>query len=888
MMLSKDLQEILEGVHYFLSESLTGEPLSGKLECLRRGLVMQLEALALSYPTLRIRARSSASLPYLAMDGQIRSESMSSGSSGTNSYSNSYSNSSSGDGMVLGRGGGDTLDPRHQHQQQQIQDEEYEDFQENNKDDVASVNDTISLQDQTRDDADDREDVDDVYMESVEAVSFSNVIATCDKHGVLTKKTKGLLRNLKTYHCVASSGMLYLFLKETDERQRKTIDLSGYTARLATGEDIRDQRKRDSAFEIVGPGKKTHTFIARTPRDKVEWLAALDRTIRSGRRSQSSFALDTLISLEEPHRLSQPQLVAANSPLILPPKLGPQPLPEEKKDDPKPAEDDYYYHDVSADVKEEVYEEVGPEGLAGRVLAAGQSQTLPARTQPPPSWVMDPPDYDPVSPDDSPPPLPEGPPPLSSSARRPPGRPPLPAVLMDRVNKQASRPLPDAPSETTEAAEDPIGIYCEIEDDMLESGRESYEQRLAAENEKNWNLTSASNFNKPRAVSSEGVPSDLQSLSSRMSSNSLVGSLSDEIFMNISENSSTHALPHKFSLRSSTPKTPPKLPPKGIPYPQATDDDSEYKVPTSAIADTEYQIPSSNPVPTDTDNIRKRDSVGEISAPLPMQTYQVPPSQAIVPIKPKNNDRKNSIVEEETKPLTSFFSGKEDTNPKNNLKALTRRFEMKSESLPGEDARDEKRTPNQGTSVKDMIARINQNKSQVEKDTKSKIREEPVRPLSTSKSASAVFQVNPPPQEIAPPAADESRFAKPALPPRPHNLANGATIVVKPRTNEDTKSYDSTSRSTSDDDYYETPDDSSLESSSQRNSQDMAKVSDTSSGEYYIAKFAFVATIDQALSFNRGDTILVHDTASCTGWWRATLKGRTGLVPREYLRKKEQ
>lgn len=39
----------------------------------------------------------------------------------------------------------------------------------------------------------------------------------------------------------------------------QTIDLSGYTARMATGEDIRDQRKKDSAFEIVGPGKKTHT-----------------------------------------------------------------------------------------------------------------------------------------------------------------------------------------------------------------------------------------------------------------------------------------------------------------------------------------------------------------------------------------------------------------------------------------------------------------------------------------------------------------------------------------------------------------------------------------------------------------------------------------------------
>lgn len=71
--------------------------------------------------------------PPLAHAGQNRSESMSSGSSGTNSYSNSYSNSSSGDGMVLGRGGGDTLDPRHPSQQQQIQDEEYEDFQENNK-----------------------------------------------------------------------------------------------------------------------------------------------------------------------------------------------------------------------------------------------------------------------------------------------------------------------------------------------------------------------------------------------------------------------------------------------------------------------------------------------------------------------------------------------------------------------------------------------------------------------------------------------------------------------------------------------------------------------------------------------------------------------------------
>ncbi|KAK8379868.1 hypothetical protein O3P69_019697 [Scylla paramamosain] len=54
MILSKDLQEILEGVHYFLAEALTRESLSGRAECLRRGLVLQLEALTGAYPTLRI------------------------------------------------------------------------------------------------------------------------------------------------------------------------------------------------------------------------------------------------------------------------------------------------------------------------------------------------------------------------------------------------------------------------------------------------------------------------------------------------------------------------------------------------------------------------------------------------------------------------------------------------------------------------------------------------------------------------------------------------------------------------------------------------------------------------------------------------------------------
>lgn len=64
--------------------------------------------------------------------------------------------------------------------------------------------------------------------------------------------------------------------------------------------------------------------------------------------------------------MSQPQILA-NSPLILPPKPGPQPQQEGKKDDAKPAEDDYYYHDVSADVKDEVGRRIeGGSGGGGR------------------------------------------------------------------------------------------------------------------------------------------------------------------------------------------------------------------------------------------------------------------------------------------------------------------------------------------------------------------------------------------------------------------------------------------------------------------------------------------------------------------------------------------
>lgn len=903
MILSKDLQEILEGVHYFLSEALPAEPLSGKLECLRRGLVLQLEALSISYPILRIRARSSASLPYLAMDQgnihgvQHRSESMSSGSSG----SNSYSNSSSGDGLVVGpgRGGCATLDRQHL-QQNFLQDEEYEDFQD-------SKGDNGILEEKTergRYDADEREDIDDVYMESVEPVSFSNVIATCDKHGILVKKTKGLLRNVKNYYCVAASGLLYLYLKETDERQRKTIDLTGYSARVATGEDIRDQRKRDAAFEIVGPGKKTHTFIARTARDKVEWLAAIDRTIKSGRNRTPTSVSSVVETVQNANGSGDTH--AGNTEHILPPKA-PPPLHMIQKRDGKPAEEYFYYHDVASDVKEEVYEPVGSEGVI-----ASHFETLP----PPPPSLLTPqstelPDYDPVCPDDLPPPLPEGPLPSTPKlGRQPPGRPPPPTVVQDRINKQAGRPLPEAPSEPSEVVDDPIGIYCEIEEDEFETSQENLFKDIESGKENNIveaiNLKNSDHETKSKqgCMLSEGLPNQKNTeappLPSRASSNSLVGFFSDEIFINISELSPAHHS-HRYPSRSPNPKTPPRLPPKGIPFVPTTDDDSEYKVPTVLGIDSEYQIPPSNPIPTEAVEKEGSEAIHAISGPIPTasQIYQVPPTQTIVSIKPSTNERRNSIVDEHSKPLSSFFSGKDDPYPKNNLKALTKRFENMSDSQPVDELKDVK-WPGHGTSVKDMIARLNKNKNMTEKD-QPKTKEEPLhQPLTIDDKVDGEPHKSDPSHESVLTATDtEQKLVKPALPPRPHNLLNGNTLTQKnmPPIKENQSSDSKTENgNVSDDDHYETPDDNSFDNAFQQDSRETSQTKDTTvlreitpetAGDWYVAKFAFVATIDQALSFNRGDPVFVHDTSGSSGWWRATCKGRSGLVPREYLKKKE-
>ncbi|XP_068223497.1 LOW QUALITY PROTEIN: uncharacterized protein, partial [Palaemon carinicauda] len=878
------------------------EPLTGKVECLRRGLVLQLEALALSYPTLRIRARSSVSLPYLAMDqgpNQLLhrlSESLSSGSSGTNSYSNS----SSGDGLVMGSGRGVCVDQHSVADTRSTLDEEYEDFQDNNETKSGDSNGVLKDVDVTQDDLDDN---DDVYMETLDAVAFSTVIASCDKHGVLSKKTKGLLRNMKNYHCVAANCMLYLYLKETDERQRKTIDLTGYTARIATGEDIRDQRKRDSAFEIVGPGKKTHTFIARTARDRIEWLAALGRTIKAGRSR-------TLPSMSSLSGIFGNNITADMNTLILPPKASP-PAPAVSKSNDTNKEDDFYYHDVAEDAKEEVYEVVGPEGTVfGKPV--GTPETSPFQPAPNPSGDdSDLQDYDPVSPEDIPPPLPECPPPSTTSfGRRPPERPPLPVNVQDRINKQAARPLPDAPKDANYNSYDPGGIYCEIEEDFDETVDENPVELTSEYNNFSGDTSYVNRSNvsqdvkKPRAVSADGLPMDsgsMSPLSSRASTNSLVGSFSDEILMNmnLSDPNLTQPNLHKYMMRPSLCRTPPRLPPKGVPLPTVDDDDSEYKVPPSSIMDAEYQIPPS-PIPTDVEpESTSHDSSGQVLAASEM--YQVPPSPTAVPVKSSNNDKEKSEVEEKCKAVPSGVNEKSEIQPKSTLKNLSKQFDRKDFSL-GRDFRNNK-SSNQGTSVKDMIARLNKNKDTTEVNNTAKPKEIQSSPGNVAIGSRDQVDGDNATKSSSVSCPPEVKSAKPNLPPRPQNLFSKATLTPKNSlTAEEEKKLTTPAKATeSDDDYYETPEGNSFDSTSQQDfngvlnrdslwkgkSEAALDSSPTAAGEWYVAKFAFVATTDQAISFNRGDLILVHETSTHSGWWKATVKGRTGVVPREYLKKKE-
>lgn len=102
-----------------------------------------------------------------------------------------------------------------------------------------------------------------------------------DKTGYLEKKGKerlgGLLSSYQKRWCAVRDGVLYLYEKPTDKRQKGQIALSMYEARPFVYTASKDASKKDAAFEIVCPGKKTYQFIAFNAKDVKQWISAIEK-----------------------------------------------------------------------------------------------------------------------------------------------------------------------------------------------------------------------------------------------------------------------------------------------------------------------------------------------------------------------------------------------------------------------------------------------------------------------------------------------------------------------------------------------------------------------------------------------------------------------------------
>uniref|UniRef100_A0A2R5LBK3 Putative src kinase-associated phosphoprotein 2 n=1 Tax=Ornithodoros turicata TaxID=34597 RepID=A0A2R5LBK3_9ACAR len=103
-------------------------------------------------------------------------------------------------------------------------------------------------------------------------------LSKAEKTGYLEKKGKerlgGLLSTYQRRWCAIRDGVLYIYDKPTDKRQRSHILLSKYEARPFP---IKDSSKKDAIFEIVCPGRKTYQFVAFNTKDMKQWISAIER-----------------------------------------------------------------------------------------------------------------------------------------------------------------------------------------------------------------------------------------------------------------------------------------------------------------------------------------------------------------------------------------------------------------------------------------------------------------------------------------------------------------------------------------------------------------------------------------------------------------------------------
>lgn len=158
-------------------------------------------------------------------------------------------------------------------------------------------------------------------------------MSKADKTGFLEKKGKerlgGLLSPFQKRWCAVRDGYLFLYEKPTDKRQKGQIALDMYEARPFVYAS-KDASKKDAAFEIVCPGKKTYQFIAFNMKDMKQWISAIEKNSQiSSPISSGDLPQENPVDVQQPATQPPARKLSLPNPRQELPRVPPAPISSE-------------------------------------------------------------------------------------------------------------------------------------------------------------------------------------------------------------------------------------------------------------------------------------------------------------------------------------------------------------------------------------------------------------------------------------------------------------------------------------------------------------------------------------------------------------------------------
>lgn len=286
----------------------------------------------------------------------------------------------------------------------------------------------------------------------------------------------------------------------------------------------------------------------------------------------------------------------------------------------------------------------------------------------------------------------------------------MPNILRDNV--QQNRPLPQAPEDldgknTLFDGKFEDEIYCEIDEDMKTENSGESMNPILLEDSSSLSKEIFDTINKRVPSAPEKYLNGRQNETS-----SFRNFVSKFSIKNSAGNDSTPGPSWNLNLNLHPVKKVPSLPPKGTPSFAMSDEESEYKVPSSTLfPDSIYNVPSNIPVPVsqaEQHSGRYEDSnvIKETIKELPLDESSVGTCD-------------NSNPQSETETLENKSS---DTETENQLNEESSETTLKSKSQCVNESKpktDEEVKINSFNSVKDMIAKLNQTDDSLETSQKS-------------------------------------------------------------------------------------------------------------------------------------------------------------------------